>query len=42
MGKIFFKTLGPNEYKAKAAKAVQSSKENWCRSLEGEQEWCFL
>jgi hypothetical protein len=42
MGKIFFKTLGPNEYKAKAAKAVQSSKENWCRSLEAEQEWCFL
>merc|ERR1712166_315336 len=42
MGKIFFRTLGPNEYKAKAAKAVQSSKENWCRSLEGEQEWCFL
>jgi len=42
MGKIFFKTLGPNEYKAKAAKAVQSSKENWCRSLEAEQEWFFL
>ena len=42
MGKIFFKAIGPNEYKAKAAKAVRTSKENWCRSLEAEQEWCFV
>lgn len=42
MGKIFFKPIGPNEYKAKAAKAVRTSKENWCRSLEAEQEWCFV
>jgi hypothetical protein len=42
LGKVFFKTLGPNEYKAKAAKAVKASKDNWCRSLEQEQEWCFV
>jgi hypothetical protein len=42
MGKIFFKSINANEYKAKAAKAVQASKESWCRSLEGEEEWCFV
>jgi hypothetical protein len=43
LGKVFFKALGNNEYKAKAAKAVKASKENWCRALEEpEQEWCFV
>jgi hypothetical protein len=42
MGRIFFKSLNGNEYKAKAAKAVKASKENWCKSLKGEEEWCFV
>jgi len=41
LGRIFFKSINENEYKAKAAKAVQASKENWCRSAEDE-EWCFV
>jgi len=41
MGRIFFKSLNGNEYKAKAVKAVKASKENWCRSAE-EEEWCFV
>jgi hypothetical protein len=43
LGKVFFKALGNNEYKAKAAKAVKASKENWCRAIEEpEQDWCFV
>lgn len=41
LGRIFFKSINENEYKAKAAKAVRASKENWCRSAEDE-EWCFV
>ena len=42
MGKIFFKSLNADEYKVKATKAVRASKENWCRALEGEEDWCFV
>jgi len=43
LGKVFFKNLGPNTWKAKAAKAVEASKQNWCRELkEDEAEWCLV
>jgi len=42
-GKIFFKALGDNKYKPKAAKAVSASKENYCRSPQlTSEEWCFV
>jgi len=34
LGKVFFKPLGGNRFKAKASKAVQTSKEMWCRAVE--------
>lgn len=43
LGKVFFKALGPNQWKVKAAKAVEASKQNWCRELkEAEAEWCLV
>lgn len=43
LGKVFFKALGPNQWKLKAAKAVEASKQNWCRELkEDESEWCLV
>ena len=39
-GKIFFKTLSGNEYKAKSRKAVDASKNNWCQ--EASLDWCFV
>lgn len=44
LGKIFFKALGNNKFKAKNLKAVKASKDNWCRAPEyAEQaEWCFV
>ena len=44
LGKVFFKALGNNKYKPKAAKAVAASKDNWCREVsEGTSsaDWCF-
>jgi len=34
LGKIFFKPLSGNLFKAKATKAVQASKEMWCRAVD--------
>ena len=44
LGKVFFKALGHNLYKAKTGKSVRMSKENWCRADEHqqEQEFCFV
>lgn len=42
LGKVFFKTLSNNRYKVKAEKAVASSKEQWCKQLEGDEDWCFV
>lgn len=47
LGKVFFKALSGNEYKAKAAKAVRASKDNWCRGSMDDghgasEEWCFV
>jgi hypothetical protein len=47
LGKVFFKALGNNEFKAKGEKAVEASKQNWCRAPEhegswDEVEWCFV
>jgi hypothetical protein len=43
LGKVFFKNLGGNHFKPKPKKAVQASKDNWCRELqEPQQEWCFV
>jgi hypothetical protein len=42
LGKVFFKGLGHNKFKAKAMKAVKASKDNWCRAPEHEDpEFCF-
>merc|ERR1711934_161904 len=41
LGKVFFKSLNDHEYKAKAAKSVQASKDQWCRSHE-ELDYCFV
>ena len=41
LGKIFFKSLGGNKFKAKASKAVKASKENWCRAA-AEPEFCLV
>jgi hypothetical protein len=41
LGKVFFKAINSNNYKAKPPKSVQASKENWCRQAV-EQEWCFV
>jgi hypothetical protein len=45
LGKVFFKTLSGNRFKAKAEKAVAASKEQWCNQLAqggGDDEWCFV
>ena len=42
LGKVFFKSLGENKFKAKASKAVKASKDNWCRSITAEPEFCFV
>jgi hypothetical protein len=44
LGKVFFKSLGHNKFKAKAMKAVKASKDNWCRTPEHaeEAEFCFV
>jgi hypothetical protein len=43
LGKVFFKAVSSNEYKPKASKSVQASKENWCRDREADaEEWCFV
>ena len=43
LGKVFFKALGDNKYKAKAAKSVQASKDNFCRDPNTvDTEWCFV
>ena len=41
LGKVFFKAVNANEYKAKAAKSVESSKQNWCGSHES-ADWCMV
>jgi hypothetical protein len=41
LGKVFFKSLNGNEYKAKASKAVEASKMNWCREHD-ELDYCFV
>lgn len=50
IGRIFFKAVGnTNKFKVKAGKAVQASKENFCRAIEeaakdnvGSDEFCFV
>ena len=44
LGKVFFKGLSHNLFKAKAAKAVAASKEMWCRAVKipAEDEFCLL
>ena len=42
LGKVFFKELGGNKFKAKAMKSVKASKDNWCRAPDHEHEWCFV
>ena len=44
LGKVFFKALGHNMYKAKTGKSVRVSKENWCRADDHAQvqEFCFV
>ena len=42
LGKVFFKSLGGNKFKAKASKAVKASKENWCRAITKEPEFCLI
>ena len=41
---VFFKALGANRYKPKAAKAVKASKDNYCREEAPtlQQDWCFV
>jgi hypothetical protein len=41
VGKIFFKHISATEFKAKALKSVQGSKDQWCRAQES-VDWCFL
>lgn len=41
LGKLFFKPINDHEYKAKAFKAVQASKEAWCRE-HTELEYCLV
>lgn len=43
LGKVFFKTVG-NKYKAKAAKAVQASKQAFCAHVTATkyQDFCFV
>jgi hypothetical protein len=45
LGKIFFKGLSHNQFKAKAAKGVAASKEMWCRAIEAkptEDDFCLV
>jgi hypothetical protein len=43
LGRVFFKTLSADKYRAKAATAVAASKLNWCNAFaEAQQEWCFV
>ena len=42
LGKVFYKALGDGKFKPKATKAVQASKDNWCREPTHEHEWCFV
>jgi len=41
LGRVFFKTVNENEYKAKPAKSVRASKDNYCRAHE-ELDYCFV
>jgi len=41
LGHIFFKTLSGGRYKLKSPKAVQASKENWCRAHD-ELDYCLV
>jgi len=41
LGRVFFKSLSNNRFKAKNAKSVQASKQNWCREHE-ELDYCFV
>jgi len=42
LGKVFFKGLGDNTYKAKVLKAVDTSKANWCRVPDHQaRDFCF-
>jgi hypothetical protein len=41
LGKIFFKPLNDRSYKAKAAKAVETSKQQWCQS-DVSAEFCLV
>ena len=41
VGKVFFKHVNANEFKAKAAKSVQASKEHWCR-MQTSVDWCLV
>ena len=41
LGKVFFKAINDHEYKIKGDKAVQSSKENWCREHQ-EEGYCLV
>ena len=41
LGRIFFKAINEREYKAKGAKAVQASTENFCREHD-DSDLCFV
>ena len=43
LGRIFFKSLSSDKYRAKAATAVAASKMNWCNAVAAaQQEWCLV
>ena len=41
LGRLFFKPINDHQYKLKAFKAVQASKEGWCRD-HSDAEYCIV